>query len=77
MNEGRVSAFFRTGGKAAHCSVPETGENAIIRMEAIIRAFAGYHDELLKRQPHPLCGYGRFNPGVIKGGVRVNMVPDL
>ena len=76
-NKGRVSTFFRTRGKAAHSSVPETGENAIVQMATIIRAFAGYNDELLERKPHPLCGHGRFNPGVIKGGVQVNMVPDL
>ena len=76
-NKGRVSTFFRTRGKAAHSSVPEKGENAIIQMAEIIRAFSGYNDELLKRKPHPLCGHGRFNLGVIKGGVQVNMVPDL
>ena len=76
-NKGRVSTFFRTRGRAAHSSVPETGENAVVRMARIIRAFAGYNEELLGREPHPLCGHGRFNPGVIRGGVQVNMVPDL
>jgi acetylornithine deacetylase/succinyl-diaminopimelate desuccinylase-like protein len=76
-NKGRVSTFIRTRGKAAHSSVPETGENAIIRMANVIRAFSGYNDQLLSREPHPLCGNGRFNPGVIRGGVQVNMVPNL
>jgi acetylornithine deacetylase len=46
-------------------------------MAEVLRAFATYNDELLSREPHPLCGHGRFNPGVIRGGVQVNMVPDL
>ena len=75
-NKGRVSTFIRTFGKAAHSSVPEEGKNAIIKMAQVIGAFADYNDILLTETPHPLCGYGRFNPGVINGGVQVNMVPD-
>ena len=76
-NKGRVSTFIRTFGRATHSSVPEKGENAIAHMAAVIRAFSGYNDDLLRSKPHPLCGHGRFNPGVIRGGVQVNMVPDL
>jgi len=75
-NKGRVSTFIRTFGRATHSSVPEKGENAIIRMAKVITAFADYNDQLLQATPHHLCGHGRFNPGVIKGGVQVNMVPD-
>lgn len=75
-NKGRVSTFIKTFGKAAHSSVPEKGENAIVRMAGVIHAFAGYNDDLLKADPHPLCGHGRFTIGVIRGGVQVNMVPD-
>lgn len=76
-NKGRVSTFIHTFGRAAHSSVPEQGENAIVSMAEVVKAFADYNDTLLKQPPHPLCGHGRFNPGVIKGGVQVNMVPDL
>ncbi|HDY87700.1 MAG TPA: M20 family peptidase, partial [bacterium] len=55
---------------------PEQGENAIIRMARVIQAFSAYNDELSQAEPHPLCGHGRFNPGMISGGVQVNMVPD-
>ncbi len=76
-NKGRVSTFIKTFGKATHSSVPEKGENAIVRMARVIDAFSGYNDALLKAEPHALCGHGRFTPGVIRGGVQVNMVPDL
>ncbi len=75
-NKGRVSTKIITRGRAAHSSVPEQGVNAIVGMSRVIQAFADYNQELLSRPPHPLCGYGRFNAGVIKGGVQVNMVPD-
>lgn len=75
-SKGRVSLNIRTFGKAAHSSVPEHGENAIIRMSKVIQTFSNYNDELLKAESHPLCGHGRFNLGVIRGGVQVNMVPD-
>jgi acetylornithine deacetylase/succinyl-diaminopimelate desuccinylase family protein len=75
-NKGRVSTFIKTFGRAAHSSVPEKGENAIMRMAKVIMAFADYNDRLLQATPHPLCGHGRFNPGVIRGGVQVNTVPD-
>ena len=76
-NKGRVSTFIRTFGKATHSSVPEKGENAIVRMADVIGAFSGYNDDLQKAEAHALCGHGRFTPGVIRGGVQVNMVPDL
>ncbi len=75
-NKGRVSTKLITRGRAAHSSVPEKGINAISRMARVISAFDDYNAELLTRPQHPLCGNGRFNPGVIKGGVQVNMVPD-
>jgi acetylornithine deacetylase len=76
-NKGRVSTKIITRGRAAHSSVPEQGVNAIVAMARIIRAFEDYNDELLSRPPHPLCGHGRFTPGVIRGGVQVNTVPDF
>lgn len=54
----------------------EDVQNAIERMAKVIRAFGDYNRELLGRTPHPLCGHGRFTPGVFHGGVQVNMVPD-
>jgi len=75
-NKGRVSTKIITRGRAAHSSVPEKGINAIDKMASVIQGFGDYNQELLRRPPHPLCGHGRFTPGVIHGGVQVNMVPD-
>jgi acetylornithine deacetylase/succinyl-diaminopimelate desuccinylase family protein len=75
-HKGRVSTKIITRGRAAHSSVPERGINAIEKMAKVIQAFGDYGRELRSRPPHPLCGHGRFTPGVIRGGVQVNMVPD-
>jgi acetylornithine deacetylase len=75
-NKGRVSTKIVARGRAAHSSVPEEGINAIEAMGRILLAFEGYNDELRSREPHPLCGHGRFTAGVIRGGVQVNTVPD-
>ena len=76
-NKGRVTTFIRTFGQAAHSSVPEKGINAIANMGKAIQALSTYNNDLLGATAHPLCGHGRFNPGVIRGGVQANMVPDL
>lgn len=76
-HKGQVCLFIRTYGRAVHSSVPELGDNAIERMARIIAAFGAYDDNLRSRPPHPLCGHGRFNIGVITGGTISSAVPDF
>lgn len=76
-HKGQTCLLIRTFGKAVHSSMPERGENAIIRMARIIAAFDDYNAELATRTPHPLCGHGRFSPGVIQGGTIASAVPDF
>jgi acetylornithine deacetylase len=76
-HKGQVCLFVRTYGKAVHSSMPERGENAIVRMAQVIAAFADFDDELRAGKPHPLCGHGRYSPGVIKGGTISSSVPDF
>ncbi len=76
-HKGQIGLLIRTFGKAVHSSVPELGQNAIERMARVIAALADYNDELKTREPHALCGHGRFNPGVIRGGTISSSVPDF
>lgn len=73
---GRVSTRIITRGRAAHSSIPEWGVNAITHMGPVLRALEDYERSLLRREPHPLVGTPRITPGVISGGVQVNIVPD-
>lgn len=76
-HKGQYGLFIRTFGKAVHSSIPEKGENAIERMARVINAMADYNEELAAREPHPLCGHGRYSPGVIRGGELASAVPDF
>ncbi len=76
-HKGQTCMLIRTFGKAVHSSMPELGENAIVRMARVIAAFDDYGDELKTREAHPLCGHGRFSPGVIQGGTISSAVPDF
>jgi acetylornithine deacetylase len=75
-SKGRVSTFVVTRGRAAHSSMPENGVNAISHMGRVLGALERYSEDLLGRTPHPQLGAPRVTPGVISGGVQVNMVPD-
>ncbi len=75
-HKGQLCMHIKTFGKASHSSVPELGINAINHMADVLKAFETYGEELKSREPHPVCGHGRFNPGVIKGGTISSSVPD-
>jgi len=75
-HKGQVGYLVKSLGKAVHSSRPEQGVNAIEGMTHIIFALDRYQRELLKNQPHPLCGHGRCCPSVIHGGTIVSTVPD-
>ncbi len=65
-----------TSGRSAHSSAPERGDNAIYKMADVIRCvrdelaaeFAALHDAAL--------GAPTVNIGVVRGGTKVNIVPD-
>jgi len=69
---GMLEIKITTLGKRAHGSNPEYGINAIKNMCKII-------GELDKLQPgyNKYTGYGSIVPGVISGGERSSVVPDM
>jgi acetylornithine deacetylase len=80
MHPGHVAVTLRTTGRAAHSSKPDLGENAILKVGPLLRALEALAEtwrsrtrfaELLER-PYPVVNVGR-----IRGGVAVNVVPDL
>lgn len=76
-HKGQVCMVIRTRGTAVHSSRPELGRNAIVDMARVIGALGDYAEELGERPPHPLCGHGRVNAGVISGGTIASTVPDV
>lgn len=64
----RISTF----GKSAHGSRPHQGVNAIEKMMKLIARL----NSIPLEKEHPLLGKPTFNIGMIRGGTKINIVPD-
>jgi acetylornithine deacetylase/succinyl-diaminopimelate desuccinylase-like protein len=66
--------WFRisTIGKSAHGSRPHQGVNAIEKMMRLINRLSSISME----KEHPMLGKPTLNIGTIRGGTKVNIVPD-
>jgi succinyl-diaminopimelate desuccinylase len=68
---------IETRGKTAHGSMPEQGDNAILKMAKVIgklEHFDWQHHEGCSH--HPVMGKPTLNIGTIHGGLNPNSVPD-
>ena len=77
VTKGSLWATLRATGIATHSSQPEKGENAILRL---LHALDQLDRDLAPRLAgfgHPVLGPSTLNIGVIRGGSRPNIVPDL
>ena len=62
-----------TCGKTAHGSLPASGINAILHMNAILNELQAY---TFTFTPHLLLSAPTMNISMIQGGVKTNVVPD-
>ena len=62
-----------TTGVTAHGSMPDLGDNAIVKMARVIDDLQHYHFEV---DSHPVMGKPTLNVGTIRGGLNTNSVPD-
>jgi len=62
-----------TRGVTAHGSMPEVGDNAIVRMAKVIGDLEHFHFPV---ESHPVMGKPTLNVGTIRGGLNTNSVPD-
>jgi acetylornithine deacetylase len=75
--KGLWAAHIDTAGRAVHTSVEEVGVNAIVHMARVITEIDRHAERLrAAERRHPLLGTARINPGVVSGGIQVNIVPD-
>ena len=77
MTKGSLWATLRTIGRAAHSSMPERGENAILKLTRALDRLDCHLAADLATYQHPALGHSTMNVGVIRGGSRPNIVPDL
>jgi succinyl-diaminopimelate desuccinylase len=62
-----------TRGVTAHGSMPELGENAIVKMARVIDDLGGFRFPV---ESHAVMGKPTLNVGTIRGGLNTNSVPD-
>jgi acetylornithine deacetylase/succinyl-diaminopimelate desuccinylase-like protein len=77
VTKGSLWATLRATGKAAHSSQPERGENAILKLAKALDQLDHHLSARLATFTHPVLGRSTMNVGMIHGGSRPNIVPDL
>jgi len=75
--KGSLWATLRATGRAAHSSMPECGDNAILKLTRALDVLDRELRPALDSYQHPVLGGSTLNIGVIRGGSRPNIVPDL
>ncbi|MCP5533431.1 MAG: M20 family metallopeptidase [Akkermansiaceae bacterium] len=76
LTKGSMWATLRSSGRAAHSSMPEKGENAILKLTRALDTLDRHLSGELATYTHPVLGRSTINIGVIRGGSRPNIVPD-
>lgn len=77
VTKGSLWATLRATGRAVHSSMPERGENAILKLTRALDRLDCHLGAELAGFTHPVLGRSTMNVGVIRGGARPNIVPDL
>ncbi len=75
-HKGSLWLKLQAHGQSVHASMPERGRNAI---EPVMEAMLFLREEFGRRFAdlrHPVLGAPSFNIGTIRGGSKVNIVPD-
>ena len=76
-HKGCLWLEITTRGVAAHSSRPELGRNAIYEMGRVLREIEDVISPLLASKIHPTLGAPTISAGVIRGGTKCNVVPDV
>lgn len=76
-HKGSCWLQLRTKGRAVHASQPEAGENAIYRMMEAIDCLRREGIPKLAASSNPTLGHSTLSVGTIRGGSKVNIVPDF
>jgi len=76
-HKGSLWLKLRTAGRAVHASAPHLGDNAIYKMADVLRCIRDEIAPRLASQSHPVLGSATISAGVIRGGTKINIVPDF
>ena len=75
-HKGTAWIEIETRGKSVHASLPETGVNAIDRMTDTLKILNERFPEICPVEPDPVLGKPTLSTGRIRGGTKINVVPD-
>lgn len=83
-NLGAIHMEIKIKGKSVHSALSHLGENAVEKANLLVNALLKLKEEVVKRKSrvdtHPSTGLAkmesRLNINMIKGGLKVNIVPD-
>ncbi|MBV9642256.1 MAG: M20 family metallopeptidase [Verrucomicrobia bacterium] len=75
-HKGTAWLEIETRGKAVHASIPETGVNAIDCMRDTLTILIERFPEICPVPPDPILGKATLSTGRIRGGSKINVVPD-
>ena len=73
--KGVLELKYKFYGRAAHGSMPQLGINAILKANEAINKIKQYSRKIKKRK-NKILGSPTVNIGTIRGGTKVNVVPD-
>jgi acetylornithine deacetylase/succinyl-diaminopimelate desuccinylase-like protein len=76
-HKGSCWLQLRTHGRAVHASQPDTGKNAIYQMMQAIECLRQEGIPRLAANSDPILGTSTLSVGTIRGGSKVNIVPDF
>jgi acetylornithine deacetylase/succinyl-diaminopimelate desuccinylase-like protein len=75
-HKGALWMEIETAGVACHGSTPELGRNAIYAMRRVLAVIEEKMIPELATRVHPRLGATTANVGTIRGGSKINIVPD-
>jgi acetylornithine deacetylase/succinyl-diaminopimelate desuccinylase-like protein len=75
-HKGTAWIEIETRGKSVHASMPEIGINAIDRMMDTLKILRERFSQICPVEADPVLGHPTLSTGRIRGGVKINVVPD-
>ncbi len=76
-HKGALWLTLTTRGRAVHAAEPERGDNAIYKMADVLRCIRDELPAVLGDAVHPLLGRTTISAGTVRGGSKINIVPDI
>jgi acetylornithine deacetylase/succinyl-diaminopimelate desuccinylase-like protein len=75
-HKGTAWIEIETHGISAHGSIPAAGVNAIDRMANVLQILKQHFSHLSPLRSDPILGTATISTGIIRGGSKINVVPD-